>query len=448
MSSAKVEESSVLNVFMGFDYKRIVKGEGVYLIDEEGNRILDACGGALVSNLGHGNAEMAEAMRDQAQQIAFVYRFTYTTPQLESLTRKMCDVSNGVFEKVFLCNGGSEAVEIAIKLAATYHANRGKPSKWKVISRWQSYHGSTMATMSLGGFTARRKYYDPYLQRGYHIPPAYCYRCPYGKTPETCSLQCADALEEMINREGPETISAFLAEPLGGAALGGAMPRADYFERVREICDKYDILLMLDEVMTGFGRTGKWFGYEHFNISPDIIMVGKGLSGGYYPLSGVMAAGFVLDAIASNSGIFPTGYTYAGNPVGCAVGTKAIEILERDNLIDKSAEQGAYLLERLQRLYQHPTVGDIRGTGLMLGIEFVKNKETKEPFAAQEMFSNRLLMIALEQGLGVLASGGIADGQKGDLILLGPPFNISKEEIDELVEKLDRVITIVEEQLL
>ena len=231
--TAEVEDkNSVLNVYMGYEYKSIVDGKGVWLIDDEGNRILDASGGALVANLGHDNVELAQAMSEQAQKVAFAYRFTYTTPQIESLTRKMCAVSGDAFDKVFLCNGGSEAVEIAIKLAATYQRNRGKPSKHKVISRWQSYHGGTMACLSWGGFTARREVFDPYLQHGHHISPAYCYRCPYGKTPETCSLQCAEALEEMINREGAETVSAFIAEPVVGAALGGAVPRKDYFERI------------------------------------------------------------------------------------------------------------------------------------------------------------------------------------------------------------------------
>lgn len=433
-----------LNPMLRETYPSAVKGDGIYIYDENGKRYIDAEGGAIVVSLGHGLKEFGEVIKEQVEKIAFCYRYNFSTPQFREVCRKICEFTNFEMDKVFLVSGGSEATESSVKLARTYHIDNGSSSKYKIISRWQSYHGSTMGALSWTGFTFRRKEYIPYLRDFIHIPPAYCYRCWFNKEPESCDLECANALEYAIKQEGASTVSAFIAEPIVGAALCGAVPRDGYFTRIREICDKYDVLLILDEIMTGFGRTGKNFGYEHFDIIPDIAAIAKGLSGGYYPLGGVMCRAKITDTIASNSGFFGAGYTYACNPVGAAVGIKAIDYLKEHNLVDRCARMGEYLTTRMEKLREHPTVGDIRGKGLMRGIEFVKNKETKESIEPERSYSTQIRREAFNQGLTLLATIGCNNGSEGDMILLGPPFIITEEQIDEIIDILDNVISVVE----
>jgi adenosylmethionine-8-amino-7-oxononanoate aminotransferase len=277
-----------------------------------------------------------------------------------------------------------------------------------------------------------------------HIPPAYCYRCWFNQKPETCNLECAQALENEIMCQGPETVAAFMAEPVSGTSLCGATPRVDYFKRIREICDKYDVLLILDEVMTGFGRTGKWFGYEHFNIEPDILALGKGLGGGYFPIGAAVATSKVTDTIARKSGFFGAGFSWGGNPMACAVASKTIDYLKEHNLVERCNEMGEYLAQKLRELRNHPSVGDVRGMGLMQGLEFVKDKETKEPLDPEIHFSVQLAIECLSRGLGVQSSMGCDRGQAGDMIYLGPPFIITKEQIDEMVTILDKSLAEVE----
>jgi len=427
-------------------YPSIVKAEGIYLYDENGKQYIDGAGGSVVVNAGHGIKEFAQVIKDQVEKVAFAYRMSFTSPQFQELAKKICEFTNFDMAKVFLVSGGSEATEISVKLARTYQIDNGAPSKYKIISRWQSYHGGTMGALSWSGFTGRRSPYLPCLKDTPHIPPAYCYRCWFNKEPDSCDLECADALEYAINQEGAGTVSAFMAEPVVGAALCGVVPRDGYFERIREICDKYDVLLILDEVMTGFGRTGKNFAYEHFNIVPDIVAMGKGLSGGYYPLGGVICQAKITDTIAAKSGIFAAGYTYAGNPVGCAVGLKSIEYLKEHNLVDRCARLGEYLAQRMESLKEHPTVGDIRGQGLMRGIEFVADKETKESIARELAYHYQVQSEALDRGLTMLAAGGCNKGSAGDMILLGPPFIITEEQIDEMIDVLSSAISAVEKR--
>lgn len=298
------QRNHCLNPMLREIYPSVVKGDGIYLYDEEGKQYIDGAGGAIVVNMGHGIKEFGEVIKEQVEKIAFGYRFTFTSTQFKELARKICELTSFEMDKVFLTSGGSEAIEIAVKLARKYHIDNGSPSKYKIISRWQSYHGGTMGALSWTGFTSRRKDYIPYLKDFAHIPPAYCYRCWFNKAPETCNFECANALEFTINQEGANTVSAFIAEPVVGAALCGAVPPNGYFKKIRDICEKYDILLIFDEVMTGFGRTGKYFCYEHFDIVPDILAMGKGMSGGYYPLAGVMCRAKITDTIANKSGFF------------------------------------------------------------------------------------------------------------------------------------------------
>jgi adenosylmethionine-8-amino-7-oxononanoate aminotransferase len=439
---------AVLRVDSRRHYRSIVRGEGIYLYDSEGNRYIDASGGPILCNLGHGIAEMAEALAEQAKKIAFVYRSDFTTPALEEAARKICELTGFAMKKVFLVSGGSEANEIAVKIARRFHLERGEGSKYKVISRWLSYHGMTQGALAWSGMPTRRRDYVPMLKDDAHIPPAYCYRCWFGLEPSRCDLQCARALEHEILCQGPENVAAFIAEPISGMSLCGAHPRADYFRLVREICDEHGVLLVLDEVMTGFGRTGKWFAYEHFGIIPDILTLGKGLGGGYFPVGAVAISEKVAKAIEDGTGIFSPGYSWAGNPLGAAVISRAIDYLKEKGLVERAQKMGRYLGARLkEELSPHPTVGDIRGLGLMWGVEFVKDKVTREPLDPKLKFHQRVAHRALDMGLFIESSGGCERGKAGDMIMFGPPFIVTEDEIDQMIELFERALTHEEEML-
>jgi adenosylmethionine-8-amino-7-oxononanoate aminotransferase len=437
-------KSHSLSVFINRQYQSIVRADGIYLYDKQGRRHIDATGGPILCNLGHGVTEMADAMAAQARNVAFVYRFDFTTPVLEECCAKICEKTQGAMDRVFTVSGGSEAVEIAVKLARKYQIESGNPSKFKVISRWMSYHGMTNGALALSGFPFRKADYVPNLASSYHIPPAYCYRCWFNQEPKTCILECAQALETEILCQGPQTVAAFIAEPVSGMSLCAAHPRPDYFKKIREICDRYGVLLILDEVMTGFGRTGKYFAYMHFDTPPDILALGKGISGGYFPMGAAAASAKVVDAIASKSGVFGAGHSWAGNPLGAAVALKAMEILDRDLLVERCAEMGEYFGRKLEVLRIHPSVGDVRGKGLMWGIEFVKDKETKEPLDPKLMFWAQLHQEAQRQGLVVECAAGCDRGQAGDMLMLGPPFIVKRSELDEIVATMDRVLSTME----
>jgi len=441
------KKSHSLSVFINHKYPSIVKSQGIYLYDDAGKRYTDASSGPILCSLGYGNKEIADVLRAQTLKAAYVFRMDFTTPELEECCARICEKTNGVMERVFMVSGGSEATETAIKLARKYQIESGHPSKFKVISRWLSYHGMTMGSLALSGFPFRRADYVPNLPGSYHIPPAYCYRCWFKQQPETCQLECAQALENEIMMQGPETVAAFIAEPFSGMSLCAAAPRRDYFKRIREICDRFGVLLIMDEVMTGFGRTGKYFAYEHFETPPDIIALGKGIAGGYFPLGAVAVTARVIDAIAKGSGIFASGHTWAGNPLGAAVANKTMDLLARDNLIERCAQMGKYLAERLEELRHHPIIGDIRGEGLMRGIEFVRNKETKAPMDPALMFWVQLHQEAQAKGLVVETSGGCERGQAGDMMMLGPAFIVTKEEIDDIIALLDDILTDVEKRI-
>jgi len=311
--------SNVLGYFLNRETPYIVNAKGVYLYDDQGNRILDASGGAVVCSIGHGVEEIVEVAANQMKKAAFVFRRAFRTPELEMAATKVCETTNWDMDRIFFVSGGSEATETAVKLARKYHVENGNPSKFRVISRWQSYHGSTFGALSWTGFTSRRADFIPYLNDFVHLPPTYCYRCWWGQTPETCTQECAQALENEILCLGPETVAAYIAEPVSGHALAAACPPDEHFRRIREICDRYDVVMILDEVMCGVGRTGKWYAYQHHDSAPDIIALAKGLSGGYYPVGAAAVSDKIFDTIARGSGIFGSGHTYAGGPVAAAV---------------------------------------------------------------------------------------------------------------------------------
>jgi adenosylmethionine-8-amino-7-oxononanoate aminotransferase len=441
------KKSRSISVFLNHEYPSIVKSDGIYLYDDTGKRYMDASSGPILCSLGYGNEEIAEVLKEQTLKAAYVFRMDFTTPELEECCERVCEKTNGDMDRVFMVSGGSEATESAIKLARKYQIESGNPSKFKVISRWLSYHGMTMGSLALSGFPFRRADYVPLLPNTYHIAPAYCYRCWFNQTPDSCNLECAQALETEIMMQGPETVAAFIAEPFSGMSLCAAAPRRDYFKKIREICDKFGVLLIMDEVMTGFGRTGKYFAYEHYETPPDLMALGKGIAGGYFPLGAVAVTAKVVDAIASGSGIFASGHTWAGNPLGAAVANKTMDLMDEDNLVQRCADMGDYLAQKLESLRSHPIVGDIRGDGLMRGVEFVKNKETKEPLDPSLMFWILLHQEAQKKGLVLETSGGCDRGQAGDMMMLGPAFIVKKEEIDNIIGLLDEVLADVEKQI-
>ena len=432
--------SHVFHFFPNRSYTSIARAKGVYLYDDQGNEYIDASGGPILCNLGHGIEEMAAVLEKQARAVSYVHRIDFTNPPLEEAARKLCRASNGDMDKVFFVSGGTEAMEIGVKIARKYHIDNGRPSKTRVISRWQSYHGSTTGALAWSGGTSRRNDFLPYLHDATHIPPAYCYRCWFNRTPDTCGLECANALENEIMCLGPDNVSVFIAEPVSGMSLCGAVPRQGYLERIREICSKYDVLLMLDEVMTGAGRTGKMFAYEHFNIVPDILALGKGLGGGYFPIGAVAVPARIHDTIAQNSGIFGAGHSWGGNPLGSAVVSKTFDYLEEHRLIERCEKMGQYLGQKLERFYDHPLVGDIRGMGLMRGIEFVADRDTRKTLDPRKAFSARVSAECLKQGMFIEYSAGCDRGQSGDMVMFGPPFIITEEQIDQAVDILGRVL--------
>jgi adenosylmethionine-8-amino-7-oxononanoate aminotransferase len=441
------KKSHVLSYFLNRETPLVVKAEGVYLYDDQGKRYIDASGGVIVCNIGHGVDELVEAVANQTKKAAFVFRRAFRTPELEEAASKVCETTNWDMDRVFFVSGGSEATETAIKLARKYHIDNGNPSKFRVISRWQSYHGSTMGALSWTGFTGRRTDFTPYLKDFIHLPPTYCYRCWFGKSPETCNQECAKALENEILCLGPETVSAYIAEPISGHSLAAASPPYEHFKLIREICDKYDVVMILDEVMSGAGRSGKWYAYQHYDAVPDIIAMAKGLSGGYYPVGAAAVRAKIADKIASKSGVYALGHTYAGSPVAAAVSARVIDYLKEHRLIERCAEMGDYLANKLENLRSHPTIGDVRGKGLFRGVEFVKDQMTKETLDPEIHFSTRIQEEALVRGVHIESSSGCDRGRAGDMILFGPPFTITRDQIDEMIEIIDETLSVVEKRV-
>lgn len=437
------DQTNVLSVFMNRKHTSIDRAEGIYLFDTQGRKYIDASGGPILCNLGHGLDEMADVLSDQARRVAYVHRIDFTNPPLEAAAAKLCQASEGAVDRVFFVSGGSEATEIGMKLGRKFHLDNGQPGRYRVISRWQSYHGSTMGALSWTGFTSRRADFSPMLEPTSHIAPAYCYRCWFGAQPQSCNLECAQALENEIMCLGPESVAAFIMEPVSGMSLCGAVPPAAYFREVRDICSRHGVLLMLDEVMTGAGRTGAMYAFQHFGISPDILALGKGLGGGYFPIGAAAISSDMHATMAAASGLFGAGHSWSGNPMGCAVVSKTFDYMAEHRLVERAAEMGEYLNAHLHaRLADHPLVGDIRGLGLMQGVEFVADKKTKQPLNPKLGFSARVAHACLERGMFLEYSSGCDRGQAGDMIMFGPPFIVTKEQLDEMVDILAEVLSL------
>ncbi len=439
-------DTSVFNPIKNRHYPSVVRAENIYLYDSEGKQYMDTCSGPVTCCLGYGLKEFGQSILDQCQKVQLAFRFEFTTPELEEASRKIIESTKGTMDKVFMVSGGSEAVEIAAKFAIKYHLERKEPTRYKIISRWLSYHGSTQGALSWTGMPGRRMEFDPMLNDSPHIAPGYCYRCWFGKSPELCNLECANALENEIMCQNPETVAAFIMEPVSGSSLCGAYPRKGYYKKIREICDRHGVLLIFDEVMTGFGRTGKWYGYENFDIVPDIMAVGKGMGGGYFPVGAAVITSKVAKTIEQNSGNFIAGHTWAGNPMAAAVVCETIEFINNNNLIERSSQMGEYLSSKLKNLQYHPTVGDIRGIGMMQGIEFVNNKDTRKTINPEIQFSGQLEYEAMVNGLYIFVSNRNDRGQSGDMALFSPAYIVTEKQVDEMVERFDEILTTVEKQ--
>lgn len=423
----------------------MIKGEGIYLWSREGKRFIDGSAGPICVNIGHGVEEVTEAVHRQMKEVSYVHSSHFITKSVRDCADKLASLAPETLNHVFFSCGGSEAVESAAKMARQYHLLSGEPKRSKIIARWQSYHGNTLGALSISGNIARRKRYVPMLIDFPHIPPAYCYRCWYGKTRDTCDLECARALDMQIKANGPEYVSAFIAEPFVGATLGSVPAAPGYFQLIREICDEHGVLFISDEVMTGLGRTGKTWGIDHWDTTPDIIATAKGLAGGYLPLGATIASDKVYDGFKEP---FAHGHTYGSHPVVCAAGFAVLEYMEKHNLVERSRVNGEYLHKKLESLYEHSSVGDIRGMGLFAGIEFVQDKETKKPFDPKIRYNGRVVDQCFENGLLVYPGSGTVDGVKGDHIQVAPPLVVSTDEIDEIVALLDKSISEVEAKLL
>lgn len=420
-----------------------VAGDGCYLIDSSGKRYFDGSGGAAVSCLGHSNAHVRAALHDQLDQLAFAHTGFFTSDAAEKLADRLVAAAPEGIDRVYLVSGGSEAVEAALKLARQYFMEIGQPERHRVIARRQSYHGNTLGALAAGGNEWRRAQFAPLLVETSHISPCYEYRERRdGESLDDYGQRSANELEAEILRLGPESVMAFVAEPVVGATAGAVPAVAGYLKRIREICDQYGILLILDEVMCGMGRTGHLFACLEDGVAPDMITIAKGLGAGYQPIGALLVQGKIYDAVASGSGFFQHGHTYMGHAMAAAAANAVLDEIEGNNLLSRVREQGDKLDAALRAEFgQHPYVGDIRGRGLFRGVELVQDRETKKPFDPARKLHAKIKANAFEAGLICYPMGGTIDGVRGDHILLAPPFIIEDAQIDEVVTKLSGAIT-------
>ena len=413
-------------------------GEGCYIIDGEGRRYLDASGGAAVSCLGHDHPAVIQAIKDQLDHLPYVHSSFFTNEPSEALAEHLIARAPAGLTKVYFVSGGSEANETALKLARQYFVEAGQPQRHRFIARRQSYHGNTLGALSVGGNMTRREMFEPMLMEVSHIVPCYAYRYKQpGESDEAFGRRAADELETEILRLGPETVAAFIAEPVVGATSGAVPSVPGYFKRIREICDRYGVLLILDEVMCGMGRTGTLFACEQDDVTPDLLTCAKGLGAGYQSIGATLVAGRIFEAIASGTGFFQHGFTYIGHPTACAGGLAVQRAIEDEGLLDRVRERGESLRARLEeRFGNHHHVGDIRGRGLFLGIELVAERASREPFDPARKVFARVRAEAMARGLMCYPGGGTIDGKRGDHILLAPPYIIENGQLDTIAERL------------
>jgi len=420
-----------------FDYPLIVRGEGRYLYDEDGKRYIDGCAGSVSSSLGFGRKDMAEVIRKQAEELSFVHRHHVSSKIVNEATDTLKENFPSM-DKFFLVSGGTEATECATKLARLHWYHQGKPQKNKIIGRWMSYHGYTTDALAYGGNPGRRKEFASILREDGHIMPPYCYRCWAGKNPENCMMECANELETAILTAGPDTVAAFICETVVGTTMGCVAPPKAYYQRIREICDKYDVLMVLDEVMCGSGRTGSMMAIEQYGVVPDIVALAKSMGGGYFPIGCVACTAKAAKPI-EDAGGFPVGHTWAGNPIASAVVKKTLEIIKDEKLLENVQTEGVHLRKRLEELKEkYSFIGDVRGMGLMQAIEIVADKTTKESFPRTEKIAEKIFKTCMDNGLIIMTSVNMDRGVRGDAIMIGTTFDVTKDEIDELVDILEK----------
>ncbi len=417
----------------------IEKAEGIYMWDRSGKQYIDGCSGAVVSNIGYGDPRIRMAVSRQSESTFFAYRLHFENKPALDLAEKLVSHSAPHLNRVFYVSGGSEAVETAMKLCRQYYYNRGEGSRYQFISRSPSYHGCTLGALAVTSYAPLEAPFRPLIKSYPKIPAPYCYRCPYGNTYPQCDLACARELENVIRQQGPQNVAAFIAEPIGGASTGALVPPEDYFGIIQQICRTYGIMLILDEVMTGFGRTGKLFGYQHWNIEADIIALSKGMAAGYFPLGAVMTRDRIVEEVVGRGG-FSHGFTYAGNPMACAVGLEVLNIIIENDLPDNSARVGAYLKSGLETLAgRHASIGQVRGRGLLTALELVQDRRSREPFAAELQMAQKLTDAAFEEGLIIYPRRSI-HGLSGDHVLVAPPLTVTVAQIDEILRRLERAL--------
>jgi adenosylmethionine-8-amino-7-oxononanoate aminotransferase len=419
---------------------------GVWMWDRDGKAYIDGCSGAVVSNIGYGNPRILEAVQQQASKTFFAYRTQFENEPACLLSERLVSFSAGHLSKVFFVSGGSEAVESALKLCRQYFYNRGEGSRYVFISREPSYHGCTLGALSLTSYAPLEAPFRPLLNGFPKIPAPYCYRCAYHKTYPSCNLACARALDETISRVGPQNVAAFIAEPIGGASTGALVPPDGYFDVIQEVCRRHGVLLILDEVMTGFGRTGKLFAYEHWGVEADVVALSKGMSAGYFPLGAVLSRGTIVEEVVSKGG-FSHGFTYAGNPMACAVGLEVLNIITEMNLPDNAERMGHLLKSGLEALAERtPMIGQVRGKGLLLAIELVANQSTREPYPADRQAALALTDIAFENGLIIYPRRSI-HGLAGDHVLIAPPLIVTESECHEVLYRLEKALSECKDKL-
>lgn len=421
----------------------VSSGKGARLFDADGRDYIDGSSGAIVANLGHGLDCIATAAAQQMQTVAYTYRTQFRNTPAEQLAEDLVNLSKG-HARAFLLSSGSEATEGAIRLALQYWQEVGKPSKRRFLSRLVSYHGNTIGSLSLSS-DSRRQSISGLTIAEPNISACYCFRCPLRTTPDVCEADCANFLEEAILRAGPQNVAAFVCEPIVGATGGAIVPHQNYFSRIRKICDRYDVLLIVDEVITGLGRTGAWFAMHHWNVVSDITILGKGINAGYTPLAALLVNERISSAIECGTGRVSIGHTHSGNPTSAAVANAVIQYIREHDLVRRARTVGVTLKRSLDNLAaKHAIIGDIRGLGLLWGIEFVADPKTKEPFEPAAQVTDQIVDGAFANGLIVYPCRGLIAANAGDAILVAPPLVITEEELETLVSRLERTLQMIE----
>jgi adenosylmethionine-8-amino-7-oxononanoate aminotransferase len=424
------------------DYPIAVRGEGIEIVDRDGKRYLDASGGAAVSCLGHDHPRVIEAIQAQVARLAYAHSSFFTTEPAEALADHLIERAPEGIDRVYYVSGGSEAVEAALKMARQYFVEIDQPQRRRFIARRQSYHGNTLGALSIGGNAWRRRQFEPLLVDVAHVSPCYAFRDQEPNEPDGAYVaRLADELDRTVQELGPETVIAFVAEPVVGATMGAVPPVPGYFRAVREVCDRYGILLILDEVMCGMGRTGTLFACEQDEVRPDLVTIAKGLGAGYQPIGATLASRAIYDAIVAGSGFFQHGHTYMAHPTACAAGLAVQQAIVEEQLLGRVRQQGGRLHEMLvERLGGHAHVGDIRGRGLLLGLELVADRASKRPFAPERRLHARVKSEALARGLMCYPNAGTIDGVRGDHVLLAPPYVVTDAELELIVDRLAAAI--------